>query len=268
MQGDIGAVLQAYLRYMITGLACNMRGINMEEGKRTAAVVLAAGSGKRMESSTKKQYMQLLDKPVIYYALEAFQKSFVDEIILVVSAGDRDYCRKEIVERYDLHKVRHIVEGGRERYHSVAAGLRKAEDSDFVFIHDGARPMLTLDMLERLWKEVQVSEACVAGMPVKDTIKLADENNDIEATPDRRRVWMVQTPQVFGYQLIRNAYEQLLSQEQELLEKKIQITDDAMVVERFTGHKVRLVQGSYENIKITTPEDIRIAEAFLSGCSR
>ena len=128
--------------------------------------------------------------------------------------------------------------------------------------------MLTLDMLERLWKEVQVSEACVAGMPVKDTIKLADENNDIEATPDRRRVWMVQTPQVFGYQLIRNAYEQLLSQEQELLEKKIQITDDAMVVERFTGHKVRLVQGSYENIKITTPEDIRIAEAFLSGCSR
>lgn len=235
----------------------------MEEGKRAAAIVLAAGSGKRMGSSTKKQYMQLLGKPVIFYALEAFQKSFIDEIILVVSAGDTDYCRKEIVEQYGFHKVRHIVEGGRERYHSVAAGLRKAENCDFVFIHDGARPMVTQDMLDRLWKEVQMSKACVAGMPVKDTIKLADENNNIEATPDRRRVWMVQTPQVFDYRLIRSSYEQLLSQEQELSEKKIQITDDAMVVEQFGRCSIRMVQGSYENIKITTPEDIQIAETFL-----
>lgn len=235
----------------------------MERQKRAAAVVLAAGSGKRMESSTKKQYMLLGGKPLVYYALKVFQESFIDEIILVVSAGDVKYCREEIVGRHGFHKVTYIVEGGRERYHSVAAGLRKIKNSDFVFIHDGARPMITLDMLQRLWQCVQISGACVAGMPVKDTIKIADENNDIESTPDRSKVWMVQTPQVFESQLIINSYEALLEKERELLEKKIMVTDDAMVVEHFSGHKVRLVKGSYENIKITTPEDIQIAEAFL-----
>lgn len=235
----------------------------MKKEKRTAAIVLAAGSGKRMDSSTKKQYMLLGNRPLVYYALKVFQESFIDEITLVVSAGDVDYCRKEIVDRYGFYKVNHIVEGGRERYHSVAAGLREIKDSDFVFIHDGARPMITLDMLDRLWQCVQVSGACVAAMPVKDTIKIADENNDIEATPDRSRVWMVQTPQVFESQLIINSYEELIEREQEFLEKKIAVTDDAMVVESLAGHKVKLVQGSYENIKITTPEDIQIAEMFL-----
>lgn len=234
----------------------------IQKGKRTAAIVLAAGSGKRMESSTKKQYMLLDGKPVIYYSLKAFQESFVDEIILVVSAGDTEYCRKEIVERYGFNKVSHITEGGNERYHSVAAGLRNAQDCDFVFIHDGARPMLTQELLSRLLACVTEYGACVAGMPVKDTIKIADENGFIEQTPDRRLVWQIQTPQVFEYSLIRNAYEQLLEREQEFLSKGISVTDDAMVVESLTGHKVRLVEGSYENMKITTPEDMKIAELF------
>lgn len=234
----------------------------MQKGKRTAAVVLAAGSGKRMGSSTKKQYMLLDGKPVVYYSLKAFQESFVDEIILVVSAGDTEYCRKEIVERYGLHKVSCITEGGKERYHSVAAGLRNAQDCDFVFIHDGARPMITQELLSRLLACVREHGACVAGMPVKDTIKIADENGSIEQTPDRRLVWMIQTPQVFEYSLIQNAYEQLLEREQEFLSKGISVTDDAMVVEGLTGHKVRLVEGSYKNMKITTPEDMKIAELF------
>lgn len=234
------------------------------EGKRhTAAIVLAAGSGKRMGSSTKKQYMQIGDKPLIYYALKAFQESFVDEIILVVSPGDISYCKKEIVEKYRFDKVTGIVEGGRERYHSVLLGLNSLPCCDYVFIHDGARPMLTEEILERLYSCVKECGACVAGMPVKDTIKIADKDGNIVSTPDRRLVWMVQTPQVFAYELIKNAYNHLAVHEQELLEKGIAVTDDAMVVETFTGHGVKLVEGSYENMKITTPEDTQIAENFL-----
>lgn len=237
----------------------------MDKEKKTVAIVLAAGSGKRMGGSTKKQYMLLGGKPVVYYSLKAFQESFIDEIILVVSAGDREYCREEIVRRYGFDKVRYITEGGKERYHSVAAGLHDAQDCDFVFIHDGARPMVTQEMLSRLLAGVMKYGACVAGMPVKDTIKIADQEGFISKTPDRRLVWMVQTPQVFAYPLIRNAYGLLLEKEQELLTQGIAVTDDAMVVESLTGHKVKLVEGSYENIKITTPGDIQIAEAFCKG---
>lgn len=231
--------------------------------KRTAAVVLAAGSGKRMGSSTKKQYMLLKEKPIVYYSLLAFQNSFVDEIVLVVSPGDVDYCRKEIVGKYGFSKVSSIVEGGKERYHSVAIGLESISSCDYVFIHDGARPMLTKEILERAFASVSTCDACVVGMPVKDTIKVADGEGYIASTPKRNLVWMVQTPQVFSFSLIRDAYQSLLEREQELLQQGITVTDDAMVVETLTGHPVKLVEGSYENIKITTPEDLVIAENFL-----
>lgn len=230
---------------------------------QTAAVVLAAGSGKRMGSSTKKQYMLVGGKPVVYYSLKAFQDSFVDEIVLVVSSGDIDYCQREIVEKYGFNKVRHIVEGGWERYHSVAIGLDNISPCDYVFIHDGARPMLTEEILDRAFECVQKCNACVVGMPVKDTIKIADQKGNIASTPNRNLVWMVQTPQVFAYSLIAEAYHKLLLKEKELVQTGIAITDDAMVVETLTGHPVKLVAGSYENIKITTPEDITIAENFL-----
>lgn len=235
-----------------------------EKGKyQTAAVVLAAGSGKRMGSSTKKQYMMIGGRPVIYYSLKAFQDSFVDEIVLVVSPGDVDYCQKEIAEKYGFNKVRHIVEGGRERYHSVAIGLDHISSCDYVFIHDGARPVLTEEILERAFECVQKYDACVVGMPAKDTIKIADQKGNIASTPNRNLVWLVQTPQVFAYSLIKEAYGKLPFKEKELAEKGIAITDDAMVVEALTGHPVKLAVGSYKNIKITTPEDIFIAENFL-----
>ena len=238
--------------------------MGMEEKRRTAAVVLAAGSGKRMGSSTKKQYMLIKDKPVIYYSLKAFQESFIDEIVLVVSPGDTAFCQKEIVDRYGFDKVTHIVEGGKERYHSVALGLNSISDCEFVFIHDGARPMITEQILERALDCAVEYEACVVGMPVKDTIKIADEEGIVASTPNRNLVWMVQTPQVFTFPLIKGAYGRLICQEEELLKEGIAITDDAMVVETLTGHPVKLVHGSYENIKITTPEDIPIAENFLN----
>lgn len=230
---------------------------------RTAAVVLAAGSGKRMGSSTKKQYMLMKGRPVIYYALKTFQESFIDEIILVVSPGDQVYCQKEIVEKYGFDKVTRIVEGGKERYHSVAVGLDCIKECGYVFIHDGARPMVTEEILERALSCVKEYGACAVGMPVKDTIKIADEAGNIVSTPNRNLVWMVQTPQVFDYRLIRDAYRQLILQEEKLQREGIAVTDDAMVVETLTGHPVRLVQGSYENVKITTPEDILIVENFL-----
>lgn len=237
----------------------------MKEKKHCSAIVLAAGSGKRMNSDTKKQYMLIYDKPIIYYSLKAFQESFVDDIILVVSPGDVSYCQTEIVEKYGFTKVSQIVEGGRERYHSVAAGLRSVLKEGFVFIHDGARPMITEEILERALSCVEENNACVVGMPVKDTIKIADSGGHIAETPNRSLVWMVQTPQVFEYRLIKEAYEELLKREQELLEQGITVTDDAMVVETLSGHKVKLVEGSYENIKITTPEDIKLAECFMKS---
>ncbi len=232
---------------------------------KTTAIVLAGGSGKRMNSAVKKQFLEIQDKPLLYYALKAFDESFIDSIILVASEEDQEYCQKEIIDKYHIHKVKKIVPGGKERYHSVANGVMAAEDCDYIFIHDGARPFVTQDMLQRLLDEVCKSNACVAGMPVKDTIKIADTDGYIATTPKRDLVWMIQTPQVFSYELISKAYAILLKEENALLEKGISITDDAMVVETLLGEKVKLVEGSYKNIKITTPEDISVAEGFLQA---
>ena len=230
---------------------------------RTAAIVLAAGRGSRMKSKIQKQYLLLKGKPVLYYSLKAFEESFIDEIILVTGEEEIEYCRKEIVEKYGFTKVSHIVTGGKERYHSVFCGLQALTDCDYVFIHDGARPFVTEQILERAYETVQKEHACVVGMPVKDTIKLADENGFAKETPRRDLLWMIQTPQVFSYALVKSAYASFLEREQELLAQGIKMTDDAMVVETFTDTGIRLVEGSYENLKITTPEDLRIAEALL-----
>jgi 2-C-methyl-D-erythritol 4-phosphate cytidylyltransferase len=235
----------------------------MGEEKRFAAVVLSAGVGKRMGSEVPKQYLPINKKPVIYYSLKAFEESPVSEIILVTGKDDVTYCRTEIVEKYQLRKVTAIVPGGAERYDSVYEGLKAVGQADYVLIHDGARPMLTSDILDRCMEAVQKEDACVAGMPVKDTIKRVDENEYTEETPDRRFLWQVQTPQTFSYPLILEAYEKLQQQLKEAPEQLPTITDDAMVAEYFLHKKVKLVRGSYENIKITTQEDLLCAELFL-----
>ena len=235
----------------------------METGKKIAAICLAAGQGKRMESKVQKQYLLIDDKPVLYYALKAFQDSPVEEVILVVGAGEEEYCKKEIVDHYGFTKVTSIVVGGKERYHSVFYGLQAINEAACVLIHDGARPFLTQDIIARCIEGVEEYKACVAGMPVKDTIKLADHEQNIESTPERSKVWMIQTPQAFEYLLIKEAYTRLIEQEEKGIKTSIPVTDDAMVVEYFLKQKVHLVYGSYENIKITTPEDMRVAEVFV-----
>ncbi|WWR16650.1 2-C-methyl-D-erythritol 4-phosphate cytidylyltransferase [Lachnospiraceae bacterium JLR.KK008] len=229
---------------------------------KTAAIVLAAGQGSRMKSDIHKQYLLLAEKPVLYYSLKVFEDSFVDEVILMTGAGEVSYCRKEIVEKYGFHKVSHIAEGGRERYHSVFGGLQLLQNCEYVFIHDSVRPFLTEEILERAYEAVRRDQACVVGMPVKDTIKTADADGYAADTPRRDLLWTVQTPQVFSLPLIKNAYAAFMEQEEELLAQGVRITDDAMIVERFTDTRIRLVEGSYENIKITTPEDMIVAEAL------
>ena len=231
---------------------------------KTVAVVLAAGSGSRMKSDVKKQYLDIGGKPLIYYSLKAFEESPVDDIVLVVSRGDVEFVRSEIVEKFGFDKVKAIVEGGLYRYHSVRLGLMAAEDDyDYAFIHDGARPFLTKDIILRALDGARNYGACVVGMPVKDTIKICDEDGFAVSTPNRDRTWMIQTPQTFSFKLIKDLYMRLDREEEELIAKGVNITDDAMVVEYFTDRKVKLVEGSYNNIKITTPEDIPAAEAIL-----
>ena len=227
------------------------------EKQKYAAIVLAAGSGKRMNSQVHKQYLIIQDRPVLYYSLKEFEDSAVDEIVLVVGKGEEEFRRREIVDKYGISKVKAIVEGGKERYHSVFEGLKQTSDADYVLIHDGARPFVNQDIIRRCMQEVQKYQACVVGMPVKDTIKIADEEGYAKQTPDRKNVWMIQTPQTFSYALIYEAYEEMLKTEDTA------ITDDAMVLERIKGKKSKLIEGSYRNIKITTPEDLLIANVYL-----
>lgn len=231
--------------------------------KKCTAIVLAAGQGKRMGTKVQKQYLEIEGRPVLYYSLYAFEQSaIVDEIILVVGENQEEYCQSEIVSKYGITKVKKIVRGGVERYHSVWNGLQEVNDGGYVFIHDGARPFINEEILERAYKDVEKCKACVVGMPVKDTIKLADIEGFVSETPERNLVWMIQTPQVFEAGLVKQAYALLMEQE------NIQVTDDAMVVEQMLGSKVKLTLGSYENIKITTPEDLEIASIFVKNLEK
>ena len=230
---------------------------------KTSAILLAAGSGKRMGGSVKKQFMLLKEKPLLYYPMKVFEESFIDEIVVVCSPDDEDFIRDEIINKYGFKKVSKMVPGGRERYDSVLCGLNTIDECDYVFIHDGARPMIDNETLKRGFDAVRKYDACVIGVPSKDTVKIADEDNKVLSTPRRDLVWNIQTPQIFRFSLIKEAYKDVVGRADEYAKKGISITDDAMVLELFNDHDIRLVEGSYRNIKVTTPEDIVLAEAFL-----
>lgn len=225
---------------------------------KCAAIILAAGQGKRMQTSQPKQFLMLGDKPVLYYALQAFEQSErIQEIILVAGEEYLSYCQENIIEKYHFQKVSRIIAGGQERYDSVYQGLSVLTDVDYVFIHDGARPFVSDQVIERGYHAVLSKKACIAAVPVKDTIKRVNVDMQVEGTPDRSSLWQVQTPQVFFCPLIKNAYDSLQQMD------KQGITDDAMVVEQMTDCPVSVFEGDYHNIKITTPEDLMVGEAFL-----
>ena len=224
-----------------------------------SGVILAGGSGRRMGGNTPKQFLTLDGKPLIWYSLRAFSESEVDEIILVTREEDIDYCRKKIVEKYGFTKVKKIVAGGSERYLSVENGLHAADEtSERVIIHDGARPLVTPEIISRVLQDAMKYGAATAAMPVKDTIKIADPDGFGRETPDRSSVYQIQTPQAFSRAILVEAFLK-----RRALDDR-NITDDTMLVERYTGVPTKMTQGSYENIKVTTPEDLPVAELFLS----
>lgn len=227
---------------------------------KITAIIPAAGTGQRMESDIAKQYMELDGKPVLSYVLKAFEESKVDEIILVVGKGSIKNVKETIVERYNIKKVKCIINGGEERYDSVYQGILKAEDADFVLIHDAARPLLNQDIINRSIEEVQKFKACVVAVPVKNTIKEARLDGSVVKTLRRDNLWSVQTPQAFSYSLIREAYDKYMEMRDT---NHIHVTDDASVVELMKKTSVHIIWGEPSNIKITTPEDMVIAKALL-----
>ena len=228
-----------------------------------AAIILAAGVGARMKSATPKQFLQLAGKPVFLYSLKAFDE-LADRIVLVTGRDWFDWCEEQIASEKLRHSVQ-LVEGGKTRYESSLAGVKAVPGCDILMIHDAARACVSREVIEASIRSAREKGSGVAAVPLKDTVKEADGNGEVIATPDRSRLRIIQTPQSFTRELILPAFSRL----EEALndpEKTAQldsITDDAMLVERFTGHPVFLSQGSYENIKLTTPEDLLLAEAFL-----
>ena len=226
---------------------------------KTICIMLAGGKGKRMGTKVSKQYLLLEGKPVLFYSLKAFEP-YVDEIIVVAAEGEEEYCRENIINKYEIKKVSAVVTGGAERYLSVYEGLKavkNTEDEIYVLIHDGARPFVKGEVIEKSIQKVKETGACIVAVPSKDTVKLGNASNIVESTPDRRNVWLVQTPQVFEFNNIFKAYNAAIESGRD------DITDDSMVMEAFGNKEIHFVEGSYDNIKLTTPEDLIHGMAIL-----
>ena len=223
------------------------------------AIVVSAGKGHRFMGGMKKQFFSLGGKPILAHTLDKFEASpSVRFIFLVVSPEDVETCRQEILEKYAYRKVTRLVPGGPRRQASVKNGIEALpDDTDVVVVHDGVRPFITRAMIEESIQATKQHKAVVFGVPVKDTIKMAQPDGTVLRTLDRESLWQIQTPQTFQVHLLREAF-------QRAAEDQFFGTDDASLVERL-GVTVHLLPGSYRNIKITTPEDLTLANLFLRG---
>ncbi len=222
---------------------------------KVVAIIAAAGQGKRMGASGNKQYLILRDKPMLAHTLILFQQSkLIHKIILVVGPEEISYCEGELVDRYSLSKAV-VIPGGKERQDSVYLGLQQVGDADLVVVHDGARPLLTEDNLEKVVFAAKEQGAAILAVRVKDTIKIVDDQGLVVSTPPRNRLWAVQTPQAFQRELLQQAYEQA---------QRIGFygTDEASLVELLQV-PIKVIEGSYENLKVTTREDLSVAEAIM-----
>jgi 2-C-methyl-D-erythritol 4-phosphate cytidylyltransferase len=221
--------------------------------KKCGAVIVAAGSGKRMGGDISKQFLILGEKPIIVHTVKKFEEiKEIEEIVLVTAKPYIQYVEGLKME-YGWKKVT-VVEGGKERYNSVLKGIYALrDDTEIVLIHDGVRPFVTEKNILDVVKKADTTGACILAVPVKDTIKAVDENGMVVSTPDRNTLWSVQTPQGFRLDLLKKAYKSIENFET--------ITDDAMVMEK-AGYNVAVVMGSYQNIKITTPDDLVMGNAM------
>lgn len=222
---------------------------------KIAAIIVAAGLGKRMNSRQPKQFLALAGKPVIWHTLQKFIKSNVfSEIVLVINRDSLRYCQENIIKKYKFNQVK-LVAGGKERQDSVYQGLKNLSPCDYVAVHDGVRCLVTEQIIRKTAKAAVKYQAAIAAVPVKDTIKECSPGNLVKRTVNRDSLWIIQTPQVFQHALIMKAYQQAMK-------KGFYGTDDASLVEKL-GQKVKLVMASYNNIKITTAIDLSIAENVI-----
>ena len=227
---------------------------------KTVAIIPAAGAGVRMQTNRPKQFLDLDGRPVLAVTLERFQACpVIDSIILITPEQDVEYARKEIVEIYGLTKVEKVVAGGERRQDSVRLGLEAWDGHDgLVLIHDGARPLVPADLIVRVIDAAKENRAVITALPAKETVKEVDENALVLKTYDRQKVWLVQTPQVFRYEDILMAHQRAIQESWE------EVTDDALLMEK-VGIPVKVIEGSKDNIKVTTPRDLELARFLLKG---
>lgn len=228
--------------------------------KKIVAIILAGGSGKRMGTTIKKQYIKLKDKEVIAHTIEVFNNmEIISDIILVTGEEEIRYVEKEICNKYKFDKVSQVVAGGKERQDSVYNGIEAASDQyEYIIIHDGARPFIEEETIIKCLNKAEQTGASIVAVPLKDTIKVGNvQTGEVEGTPNRETLWSVQTPQIFKTDIIREAYRNAKSH-------GIYATDDSSLVE-VMGGKVYIVEGKYTNIKMTTPEDLIVGEKILES---
>jgi len=230
--------------------------MGMADNRRVSAIIAAGGRGTRMNLDVNKVYIEVGGSMILARTLLAFENCpSIDEIILVVNSLDIPFCTKNIIEKYKMTKIKSVVAGGNERQQSVWNGLREvSRECDIVVIHDGARPFISQEHINKSIEYADTYGAACVAVPVKDTIKTVNGEGFIDMTLKRSTLWAVQTPQTFRYSIIAKAHEKAQ-------EEGFTGTDDASLVERL-GCRVKIVEGSYENIKITTREDLIIAEAI------
>jgi len=229
---------------------------------KTSAIIVAAGLGSRFRGTVKKQFQNLLGKPVLSYSIETLESSpLVEEVVLVVPDDSIDYCHSEVIGRFGFKKITKVIPGGKERRHSVERGFNSLSDEiDVVLVHDGVRPFINIRMVEEVIKEASISGGAIVAIPVKDTLKRCSTANYIETTIPRESLWLAQTPQAFRYEVLKRAYEKM--------EDGFIFTDESSLIERL-GIRVKLVKGSEFNIKITTQEDLLLGELiFREGIYR
>ncbi len=220
------------------------------------AIIVAAGKGKRMGTAISKQFLPLAGKEILAHTVERFEQADAIRDIILVAGKEGLEDIKRMVQEYGWRKVVSVIEGGKERQDSVKNGLDAVSgETEIVLIHDGVRPFVTEDILNKSIEAAVVMGACAAGVPVKDTIKVCDQDNIAVKTPDRNTLWQIQTPQTFRKDLIMKAYQRAACD-------GFIGTDDASLAEH-CGYPVKVIFGSYRNIKITTKEDLLIGEALL-----
>jgi 2-C-methyl-D-erythritol 4-phosphate cytidylyltransferase len=225
---------------------------------QTHAIIVSAGKGVRMNRSTPKQYLLLQGRPVLCHTILAFDRCpDVDKIILVVPENDIQYCQEKLLSDLHLKTPVNVLAGGKRRQDSVFNGIQSIDDrGSIVVIHDGVRPLVRPELISRCIRKAKTSGACILGVPLKDTLKAVDGNSLIQRTIPREGLWLAQTPQAFHYQLIRDAHDAAAKE-------GIEATDDAVLLEQM-GLPVSILESTADNLKITTNEDLVLADTILS----